>query len=368
MARPEHAQGHPGHRRARPDGGVHQQGRGASARSAPAATRSTPTRSRSSASSSTGPPTATPTGPSCTSSAPGSTPARPFGGRIDNVQDPQTGLIITLRVFGEYSLQVVDPNKLILNLTGTVERRGQRRRSPAWIERAAAQGDAHRGHPPDRAQRLADPRPLGLHARDRAAVIEAANAAISDYGITIVRMGNFDVNLAEEDEERLKGLAKDVSYTRLAGGFQQYAAGEALLGAGEGMAKGGGAVQGAFLAAGLGFGQQMAAPPPPQQQRRRRWARRTGTGRRRRPVAGRTAPTAGPRTPRAPSSAPAAAPSSGRPPCTAPSAAPRSPASSAPAAARPAPARRGRRSGSRRHHRPALPPRSPRPHHHRRPE
>src|SRR6478752_2820708 len=44
-----------------------------------------------------------------------------FGGRIDNVQDPQTGLIITLRVFGEYSMQVVDPTRLILNLTGTVD-------------------------------------------------------------------------------------------------------------------------------------------------------------------------------------------------------------------------------------------------------
>ena len=81
-------------------------------------------------------------------------------------------------------------------------------------------------------------------------MIESANAAIYEYGVGIVRMGNFDVNLVEEDEDRLKKLAKDVSYTQLAGGFQQYAAGEALLGAGEGMAQGGGAVQGAFLAAG----------------------------------------------------------------------------------------------------------------------
>ena len=32
-----------------------------------------------------------------------------FGGRIDDVQDPQTGLIVTLRVFGDYALRVVDP-------------------------------------------------------------------------------------------------------------------------------------------------------------------------------------------------------------------------------------------------------------------
>src|SRR5580658_8519774 len=43
-----------------------------------------------------------------------------FGGRLDEVQDPQSGLIVTLRTFGEYSLRVTDPQKLILNLTGTV--------------------------------------------------------------------------------------------------------------------------------------------------------------------------------------------------------------------------------------------------------
>ena len=44
-----------------------------------------------------------------------------FGGRLDEVQDPQTGLIVTLRTFGEYALRVVDAPRLILNLTGTVD-------------------------------------------------------------------------------------------------------------------------------------------------------------------------------------------------------------------------------------------------------
>src|SRR5258708_27212379 len=44
-----------------------------------------------------------------------------FGGRIDDVQDPQTGMIVTLRVFGDYALKVSDPAKIILNLTGTVD-------------------------------------------------------------------------------------------------------------------------------------------------------------------------------------------------------------------------------------------------------
>src|SRR4030081_4008652 len=46
-------------------------------------------------------------------------PARPFGGSIDNVVDPDTGLAVGLRVFGEYSLKIVEPQSLILNLVGT---------------------------------------------------------------------------------------------------------------------------------------------------------------------------------------------------------------------------------------------------------
>ena len=48
-------------------------------------------------------------------------PNNRFGGRLDEVQDPQSGLIVTLRTFGEYSLRVNDPTKLILNLVGTVD-------------------------------------------------------------------------------------------------------------------------------------------------------------------------------------------------------------------------------------------------------
>ena len=90
------------------------------------------------------------------------------------------------------------------------------------------------------------------------AAVEAANNQLVTYGVALVRMGNFDVNLSEADEAQLKNLAKDTAYSRLAGGFNRYAAGEMALGAGEGMAKGGGADSGAFLAAGLGVGGQLA--------------------------------------------------------------------------------------------------------------
>src|SRR5438105_24522 len=43
-------------------------------------------------------------------------PSLPFGGQVDNVADPETGLAVGLRVFGDYSLKVSDPTTLILNL------------------------------------------------------------------------------------------------------------------------------------------------------------------------------------------------------------------------------------------------------------
>src|ERR1700734_840093 len=44
-----------------------------------------------------------------------------FGGRVDDVQDPRTGLVVTLRVFGDYAMRVIDPGRLITNLTSTVD-------------------------------------------------------------------------------------------------------------------------------------------------------------------------------------------------------------------------------------------------------
>ena len=44
-----------------------------------------------------------------------------FGGRVDDVQDPRTGLVVTLRVFGDYALRVADPVRLITNMTATVD-------------------------------------------------------------------------------------------------------------------------------------------------------------------------------------------------------------------------------------------------------
>src|SRR5207253_1665435 len=111
-------------------------------------------------------------------------PNLPFGGAVDNVMDPQTNLGVGLRVFGEYSLKVIEPQSLIVNLVGTQ-------------------------------------------------------------------------NLSTNDEDKLRSFRHDAQDTKLAGGCQQYAAGQAMIGAGQGLAQGpgqGGGVNPAFLGVGLGMG------------------------------------------------------------------------------------------------------------------
>jgi membrane protease subunit (stomatin/prohibitin family) len=194
-----------------------------------------------------------------------------FGGRIDDVQDPRSGLIVTMRVFGDYALRVIDPARLITNLTSTVDVTDNERIA-GWVSdqllkvlrtnvttQVVANGWPILG--------------LSVHSPEiEQAALTSANGQLEAYGVALTRMGNFDINMAPEDAAQLKQLAKDTRYSSLAGGFQQYAAGEMALGAGQGMAQGGGATEGAFLAAGFGMagglggmGQQQAPAPAPAQ-------------------------------------------------------------------------------------------------------
>jgi membrane protease subunit (stomatin/prohibitin family) len=186
-----------------------------------------------------------------------------FGGRLDEVQDPQSGLIVTLRVFGEYALRVLDPARLIVNLVGTVDVTNNDAIT-GWV----AQQLLKVTRTTVTTQLMSGAWPilgLSVHSPEiETGVLQASHQHLADYGITIARFGNLDVNLEEEDNARLKKLAGDTAYSRLAGGFLQAAQAEALQGAGEGMAKGGAAVGPMFMGAGIGMAGAMTPPPPAQ--------------------------------------------------------------------------------------------------------
>src|ERR1700753_4001647 len=189
-----------------------------------------------------------------------------FGGRVDDVQDPRTGLVVTLRVFGEYALRVIDPARLITNLTATVEVTDNERIA-GWVSEQLLK--VLRTNVTT--QVVANGWPilgLSVHSPEiEQAAITSANGQLEAYGLALTRMGNFDINLAPEGEADLQQLGRDTSYSQLAGGFQQYAAGEMALGAGQGMAQGGGGTEGAFLAGGFAVPGMMAGAMAQQEER-----------------------------------------------------------------------------------------------------
>ena len=186
-------------------------------------------------------------------------PNLPFGGAIDNVMDPQTNLGVGLRVFGEYSLRVVEPQTLILNLVGT-QNLSSNEQITDWMREQllkTLRTDVV-AHVVSNGWPL-----LGIAAHTdeiESETIAQVQRNVDSYGLQIVRLGNFTISLKPEDEEKLKTYLHDAQYSKLAGGFQQYAAGEAMIGAGQGLAQGPGQGGGnpAFVGVGLGIGGMVA--------------------------------------------------------------------------------------------------------------
>jgi membrane protease subunit (stomatin/prohibitin family) len=196
-----------------------------------------------------------------------------FGGPIGDVRDPETGLGIGTMVYGDFSLKVTDAEKLVLGLVGM--RSAGNEEFLGWFKNQVLKVIR------DRVAELMVKKkwPLldvtsGAYTEEiEQDVLQGVVKHVDSYGVQVVRMGNFQVSIKEEDEATLKKLSKDVAYSKLAGGFQAYAQGQAMLGAAEGMAKGGDGGGAALQGMGLGVGFGMAnmftnqqrpggAPPP----------------------------------------------------------------------------------------------------------
>jgi membrane protease subunit (stomatin/prohibitin family) len=198
-------------------------------------------------------------------------PGVKFGGPIGDVRDPETGLGIGTMVYGDFSVRVTDPEKLVVGLVGL--RQTSNEEFLSWFKSQVLKVVRDRV-----AELLVKKRwPLldvtsGAYTEEiEQEVLTGVKPHVDGYGLTVVRMGNITVGINPEDDANLKRLTKDQAYTKMAGGFQQYAAGQAMLGAAEGMAKGGdagggGMLQGAGLGVGMGMAQMLqqaqAAPRP----------------------------------------------------------------------------------------------------------
>jgi len=183
-----------------------------------------------------------------------------FGGRVGHVEDPKSGIPVETMVHGEFSFKVIDPEQLITGLVGMGRAESYEVRS--WMKEQVLKVIR------DRIGELLvkNKWPLldvtsGAYTEEvERNVLEGLGHHVEGYGITIVRLGNFVIDIDEEDGANLKRLYTDAAYLKTVGGvgqYQQFAAGKAMMGAGEGMAKGGGGGggEGSLLGgAGLGVG------------------------------------------------------------------------------------------------------------------
>ena len=232
----------------------------------------------------------------------------PFGGPIGDMLDPLTGEQVQPRIFGEMSVVVTDPVRFVVGYSGQAAT-GDNNFVLDWIK-----GLFMNGVKTTLGELCENEGKSLLQAVSLTSKLAAAFVAhapdLNDIGIRILQVGQFNVNFSDDDRERLKAanaeiaqaqrdvrkkqiavagaaadaqakqfeldqkFAQDARYVKdLAGSYQGYAAGQAVMGAGQGMAAhgmGGGGIagMGAQMAVGVGMGNVMAqgfAPQAPQQ-------------------------------------------------------------------------------------------------------
>ncbi|MSP25470.1 MAG: SPFH domain-containing protein [Myxococcales bacterium] len=226
-----------------------------------------------------------------------------FGTKFDGMTDPGTDVTCNPGVHGEFVVRVIDPVAFIVGLVGQsiqpedntaifswVKKRFEARIEPVIANFLRAKGES-----------LLNMSSLKTDLEQ--AMMQEPPAALTELGLQLVELTTFKVSLSEDDrasltevwrareggaEDKLKmkelrhkqmeigvNVAERQAFVNLAQnpGYMQYAQSEALLSAGEGMAKGGGnagiAALGAQMAVGVGMAGmfQPAFQPAMQHQR-----------------------------------------------------------------------------------------------------
>jgi membrane protease subunit (stomatin/prohibitin family) len=182
-----------------------------------------------------------------------------FGTSVGDVPDPQTQLRVRLMVHGEFSAKVFDPVKFVVGLVG--QRMADNSQFIGWfksqvqktIKDHIAELIVKQGWPMMKVTSGAYTEEIEQYT------VEGVRKHVESYGVEIVRFGDFTISMDQADKERLDKLVERFAYVNAAGGmagYQQLAQAEMMMGAAEGMKKGGGG--GGLEGAGIGMGFAMA--------------------------------------------------------------------------------------------------------------
>ena len=223
----------------------------------------------------------------------------PFGGKLESMEDPILFEFVTPRMYGEFACVITDPVRFVVGYHGQAAGPQDNDIILDWVKRlffmsaktVIGQMCAQSG------RSLLN---LGGMTAELAGRMVQSAPDLAEIGVKILQIGDFNVNFAAEDEKLLREANKvraearrgvsiasdaakakqfeldqrfgqDARYVQqLAGNYSNYAAGQAMMGAGEGMSKGGGnsgiAGLGAQMAIGVGMANMMGAPHAAQPQ------------------------------------------------------------------------------------------------------
>jgi membrane protease subunit (stomatin/prohibitin family) len=182
-----------------------------------------------------------------------------FGTSVGDVPDPQTQLRVRLMVHGDFSAKVIDPMKFVIGLVG--QRMTTNDAFIGWfkslvqktIKDHIAELIVKQGWPIMKVT-------SGAYTEEiEEFTVGAVRRHIEPYGVEVIRFGDFTIGMDAADKERLDKLVERFAYVNMSGGmagYQQLAQAEMMMGAAEGMKKGGGG--GALDGAGIGMGFAMA--------------------------------------------------------------------------------------------------------------
>ena len=183
-----------------------------------------------------------------------------FGGPVDNLTDGPTGLVVTVRVFGELAFKVTDASSLLAKLIGTGADGDVDAEIATWIKDQTLA--AIRAVLPDIVAQHGVLAMGQIQDVTSTTALAKANETLSAYGIAITTFGELNVNLPDADAQQLKQLAATKAYTQVAGSFDSAVRGEAALEIAQGVADGHVGAQPAVVA-GMMMGVPVAAGAAP---------------------------------------------------------------------------------------------------------
>lgn len=217
-----------------------------------------------------------------------------FGDTIGSMRDPELDIRVTPRAFGTYSFRIVEPLKFVIGFRGQTS--GDPELSLRWVRdqlfmglkstlaRLIKSGELT----------LMD---LGTCGPDVARAIVQNCPDLANIGVQVLEIAKLNINLSDDDQKRIDAAQDQIVQAKLnarrariavgqaeaeaharqfqldqdfanraryvnnvdMGRYQQYAAAEASLGLGEGMAQGGEGAAGGVAAAGMAQGMALGA-------------------------------------------------------------------------------------------------------------